>query len=85
MSFIKELFMMTVDIKETHKDRIIIYEFDQPQLLVNDFIFKFNLNPKLVDILTSKIIYNLYDLRILQTFPKSLTWNLKLSLTLMIV
>ena len=53
MSRGQEILVMTVNITETRKDKIIVHEFDQPELLAKDFVYKYNLNPKLVDVLAT--------------------------------
>jgi hypothetical protein len=71
MSRGQEILVMTVNISETKKDKIIVHEFDKPELLAKDFIFKYNLNPSLVEPLTSEIIFNISDLCPVQSLPKS--------------
>jgi hypothetical protein len=71
MSRGQEILVMTVNITETRKDKIIVHEFDQPELLAKDFVYKYNLNPKLVDVLASEIIFNINDLRPVPALPKS--------------
>ena len=62
---------MTVNITETRRDKIVVHEFDRPELLAKDFVYKYNLNPKLVDVLASEIIYNISDLRPVPALAKS--------------
>ncbi|OMJ70291.1 hypothetical protein SteCoe_31756 [Stentor coeruleus] len=58
----QEILVMTVNITENRKDQIIVHEYDDPEELAKNFIMSYNLNPKLVTLLTDEIINNLSDL-----------------------
>jgi hypothetical protein len=57
----QEVLIMTVDITDTQKDRIIVHEFDSPEVLAKDFITRYKLNPKLVGPLSKEIFSNLNE------------------------
>ena len=62
MSHGQEILIMNVEIAEGRKDKIIVHEFDSPELLARDFILKYKLNPNLIDPLSKEIYENISDL-----------------------
>ena len=62
MSKGQEILVMTVNITDNSKDKIIVHEFDQPESLAKDFILKHGLNPRLISPLTNEILLNISDL-----------------------
>ena len=58
----QEILIMSVDISDTKKDKIIVHEYDSPEILARDFIQKYNLNPQIIDGLAKEIYYNISDL-----------------------
>ena len=44
----QEILIMNVDISEGKKDKIIVHEFDYPELLAKEFVARYKLNPKII-------------------------------------
>ena len=58
----QEILIMNVDISEGKKDKIIVHEFDSPELLAKEFVARYKLNPKIVEPLTREIYNNISDI-----------------------